>query len=93
MAHILRFLHGRHGVENVLTYHTALSSTLIGVDREIAYAKGGKVLEEMSALAGIYTIVFNATSTITFAAEICGHFTGTPSHGSLEPHRPGPMST
>ena len=33
----------------------------------------------------------SAVSAITRAAEMCAHFTGMPSAGSLEPHRPGPI--
>ena len=54
VAHKLRFLNGRHAVEDGLLQHTIAS---IGVDGEVADTKGGEVLEEMGALRGVDMIV------------------------------------
>ena len=57
MTNISRLLHGRHGVEQFLAKHAA-GTLYIGVDREIAHAETGQILEEMGTLTGINTIVF-----------------------------------
>ena len=57
MANILRLLNRRHTVKNLLLEDTV---TRIGVNGEIAYPKGGKVLEEVSTLRGIYMIILQS---------------------------------
>ena len=84
------FKQGRHAVEKI---HIVKSLVDIGIDGEIADAERGQVLEEVGSLAGIDAVVLKPRFTMTRAALICGHFTGMPSHGSLEPQRPGPTST
>ena len=58
VAHKLRFLNGRHAVEDGLLQHTIAS---VGVDGEVADTKGGEVLEEMGALRGVDMIVLQAS--------------------------------
>ena len=82
MTQEFRFFHRRLGVEEILIVDSVIHK---GIDRKIAYAERSEVLEEVSSLT--------RASTITRAAEICGHFTGMPSHVSLLPQRPGPTST
>lgn len=55
MAHILRFFHGRHRIQNLLIHKASFFG--IGVYREVTHAKRGEVLEEMSALARVDIIV------------------------------------
>ena len=89
MTQEFRFFHRRLGIEEILIVDSVIHK---GIDRKIAYAERSEVLEEVSSLTRVYTIIGPA-STITRAAEICGHFTGMPSHVSLLPQRPGPTST
>ena len=58
VAHKLRFLNGRHAVEDGLLQHTIAS---IGVDGEVADTKGGEVLEEVGALRRVDMIVLQAS--------------------------------
>ena len=58
MAHKLRFLNGKHTIEDGLLQHTIAS---VGVDGEVADTKGGEVLEEMGALRGVDMIVLQAS--------------------------------
>ena len=58
MAHILRFCYGWHSVEKVLAEQAIVH---IGIDCEIAHAKRCEVLEEVSALTRIYTVVLQTS--------------------------------
>lgn len=90
MTQEFRFFHRRLGIEEILIVDSVIHK---GIDRKIAYAERSEVLEEVSSLTRVYTIIGQSGLTITRAAEICGHFTGMPSHVSLLPQRPGPTST
>jgi hypothetical protein len=57
------------------------------VDGEITDIKRCQILEKMRALARIDPKISRPASTISRAADICAHFTGTPSQGSADPHR------
>ncbi len=58
VAHKLRFLNGRHTIEDGLLQHTIAS---VGVDGEVADTKGGEVLEEVGALRRVDMIVLQAS--------------------------------
>ena len=54
MPQVSGFLYGRLGIEKRLVVDAIIH---IGIDGEIAHAKRGEILEEVSTLTGIYTIV------------------------------------
>jgi hypothetical protein len=57
VTYILGLFNGWHFVKNFLSENAI---TPMGIDGEITHAEGGEVLEEMSALRGIYKIVLQA---------------------------------
>ena len=54
VAHIVGFFYGWHSVEDILAEDTIVG---VAVYSEIAYTKRGEVLEEVSALTWVHTIV------------------------------------
>ena len=54
VAHMRRLFYGRHSVENLLAEE---SHAFVLVDGEIADTETGEVLEEVSALTRIHTVV------------------------------------
>ena len=57
MAHKLSLFDGRHLVEQFFLQYAIVC---IGVDGEVAYAERCQVLEEVSALRGIYMVVLQS---------------------------------
>ena len=57
MAHVFCLFNRRHSIENHVA-EDALTAMLI--DGEITYTEGGEVLEEVSALTRVYTVVVQA---------------------------------
>ena len=76
MTDILRLLDSRHCIQDFLIYKAAFTG--ICIYRKVSHAKRGEVLEEVSTLTRIDIVILQSHLTITRAALICGHFTGTP---------------
>ena len=54
MTQEFRFFHRRLGVEEILIVDSVIHK---GIDRKIAYAERSEVLEEVSSLTRVYTII------------------------------------
>lgn len=90
MTQEFRFFHRRLGVEEILIVDSVIHK---GIDRKIAYAERSEVLEEVSSLTRVYTIIGQSGLHYHTGGGDMRHFTGMPSHVSLLPQRPGPTST
>ena len=57
VAHVFRFLHSRHGVEDILSEDAVV---VIWIDGEISHTERSKVLEEVRSLTRIHPIVLQS---------------------------------
>ncbi len=79
-----RSVHGAHTASLLRLASHPISPCLrallfgIGIYREIAHAERGEVLGRSGRPLGIDVVLQRPTSTMTRAAPICGHLTGTP---------------